>query len=145
MLKNPLKFVWNYYFEPEPTDKWGRPMYVHGPIIHRFTLAYVFLALAIIVGLYKQHNDAVVAKQLATKVAIIGNQNRTATCRVRRNFEVSYAQTKDFLDKGGHLVGVSDALLRRGMANNQKNSEALRSVKCRYKPIVGFEIRGRHQ
>ena len=86
-MRNVATTVFRYYFGPLDRDHPGRPLYRHGPFIHRMTLGYVILAVAITVGLYRQSQANADSKRLAQRVQQIAKVNRAAACRQRRNYE----------------------------------------------------------
>jgi len=122
-----LKQIRDYFFHV-PEDA-GRPVYTHGPVIRRFTLGYVILSVGIVLGLFLSY------KQTA-ELHKIADQSRNAACQQRRNYEITAQRTRDFLNSGATIPGITSASLQRSIRLNEQNAKALSDVDCDYPPPI---------
>jgi hypothetical protein len=126
-----LKAVYGFFFGPAPTS--GRPMLSGGPVVRRFVLGYCILALGVVLGLYLTQRQTSELRAVTKQVAKVSEENRKAGCRAREGYERAALETQQFLAGGGHIPGVEDKLLRRGIVNNQRNASTLKGLRCTYK------------
>lgn len=83
-----------------------------------------FFAVIVTIGLL------VVNMVLVSRQARFAQVNRDAICAYANSVRTQRDQSIKFLANGGHIPGVPNSLLQRGIQQQTKTIEALREAKC---------------
>lgn len=96
-------------------NKWGRPLYEHGPWIRRFKIGFTFLALAIVIGLGLQ------GIQIRQNTRALD-----AICALKHDLEQRVSNSQQFLiEHPNGIPGIKAQLIKDNIAQQKRTIDIL--------------------